>query len=68
MTDSTAKEISQAIRELSRGDVTTPLGMEAVVMALGGPGTPGHDSVVSGLHDISDALREVARAISDGLK
>jgi hypothetical protein len=60
-----AKDIIYAIKRLSFGDQSGPTGMEAISMAIAGEGTPGHDSVAAGLHDVASAIRDLASVICE---
>ena len=58
-----------AIERLSAGRTTgaaaEPTGFEAMCMALAGMGTPGRgDSVAAGLHDVANAIRELAEGVA----
>lgn len=65
MNDEQAQHIASALRDISYGGTSGPTGLEAVTMALAGPGVSGHDSVASAIRDVADALREVAEAIRE---
>ena len=60
------ERLIEALEKISHGNNQEPTGFEALAMALCGTGTPGtQDSVAAGLHDIADALRSVAVAITE---
>ena len=63
MTAEQTDRLIDAIERLSTGTNDAPTGAEAISMALCGTGTPGHDSVASGLHDIAGAIRQLAEAL-----
>jgi hypothetical protein len=68
MTDHQAEMIAAAIMRLVHGPVegscAAPGGIEALTMAIGGSGgTPGHDSIASGLHDVASAIRDLAESV-----
>jgi len=64
MTPKQTDRLIEAVQRLSTGTNAAPTGAEALCMALCGVGTPGHDSVAEGLHDIAGAIRELAEAVA----
>jgi hypothetical protein len=60
-----AESITLLVHGRTSGPGCQPLGAEAITLALAGgfDGTEG-DSVASGLHDIADAIRELAEAVA----
>jgi hypothetical protein len=65
ISDEQVERLLIEIRNLSHGGQSGPLGMEAVVMALGGKGSPGDNSVARALDTIANSLTEVADAINN---
>lgn len=64
MTKEQVDELICAVRRIAYGDQHDPTGLEALAMSLSGDGTPGlNDSVAKGLHDIADAIREIAEKL-----
>ena len=64
ITESDFKELLERLSEISHGG-STPMGLEAVVMALVGSNNLGKRNVVQGLAAIDDTIRELTEAVSD---
>ena len=63
MIDVQLSQIAGAIRSVSHGDSSGPMGLEMLAMALAGKGR--QDSVASALSEIASAIRELAQAVDN---
>lgn len=57
--ESQAMAIADAIKSVSHGE-EQPMGLEAIGMAISGPGEPGMNNVVDALNSIARSLSEIA--------
>lgn len=58
MKDKQIENLTDAITKIAHGNERYPMGLEALVMAL-------RDNIAPGLHDIADAIRELAKTHED---
>lgn len=66
MNDQQIEELIAAIKAISRGDNSGPLGLEAIAMAICGEGLPPSScSLVGAIEDHTDVMRDVAEALNN---
>jgi hypothetical protein len=65
-----AKELTDAVRSISHGDVNGPTGLEMLSMAVSGDGlkAPLSGAISDGLHAIAEAIREGLGEIAEAVR
>jgi hypothetical protein len=64
-TDRLIEALERIVHGRMAGESSYPTGFEALVMAIGGHGFPGTDSIAAGLHHIAESVSELADAVRE---